>query len=155
MIGSRITIDGCTARFLSISLCAACTATEVATILITARLCYQAGMTLVVDIRHWLDENGDPHPRVRKQALRMARLIEYGGRLARGQCRETLVECSRRPVRKPCLGLLWVLKADDDTIDAYCHVCKAERILISGWQETQWADGPMEPFSTDDLPPLH
>ena len=50
-----------------------------------------------------------------------------------------------RPKRKPCMGLLWVEKADDDRIWAYCVACKREEIWISGWQDTLWADGPMEP----------
>src|SRR6185295_11372489 len=82
-----------------------------------------AFMALFVDIRHWLDERGDL-PRdnlpVRRQALRIAQLIEAGGPLQTGQFRETLVACSCRPHRKPCMGLLWVEKAEDDRIWAYC-----------------------------------
>jgi hypothetical protein len=95
---------------------------------------YEILMTLVVDIRHWLDENGDPHPKVRRQALRVARLIEYRGPLRERQMRETLIECTRRPARKACPGLLWVAKTDDGTIEAFCQLCDAERIYISGWQ---------------------
>jgi hypothetical protein len=102
-------------------------------------------MVLVVDIRHWLLPNGDPHPRLRRQVLRIARLIEYGGQLEVGYTRETLIECSRRPNRAPCPGLLWVFKIQDGTIEATCMICKNERIHISGWQETEWADGPMAP----------
>jgi len=109
-------------------------------------------MALIVDIRHWLDERGDL-PRVnlqiRRQALRIAQLIEAGGPLETGQFRETLVACSCRPRRKPCLGLLWVEKAEDDRIWAYCVACKREEIWISGWQDTLWADGPMEPASPE------
>lgn len=75
----------------------------------------------------------------------MARLIEYGGQLEPGQVRETLVECSRRPKRKPCPGLLWVEKLPDETIAAFCLVCQMEETFIHHWQETMWADGPMEP----------
>jgi len=111
-------------------------------------------MALIVDIRHWLDERGDL-PRVnlqiRRQALRIAQLIEAGGPLETGQFRETLVACSSRPGRKPCLGLLWVEKAEDDRIWAYCVACKREEIWISGWQDTLWADGPMEPASHEML----
>ena len=107
-------------------------------------------MTRVIDIRHWLDEKGDPHPRLRSQVLRVARLIEYGGPLAIGHVRETLVECSRRPGRKPCLGLLWVVKTERGTLDALCYTCESDHVVISGWQDTQWADGPMEPLSPDD-----
>ena len=107
-------------------------------------------MVLVVDIRHWLDDTGNPARPVRRQALRIARLIEYGGPLAPGYTRETLVECSRRPGRAPCEGLLWVVKTEAALIEAICRVCEQERILISGWQHTDWAAGPMEPVSADD-----
>jgi hypothetical protein len=112
-------------------------------------------MVLNVDIRHWLTETGEPHPRVRRQALRIARLIEYGGPLEPGQMRETLVECSRRPERRPCSGLLWVVKTQDGHVDAFCRICKQERVYISGWQETEWADGMMEPVDIDELPWEH
>jgi hypothetical protein len=112
-------------------------------------------MNLVVDIRHWLDEHGNPVPQLRRQVLRIARLIEYGGPLMPRYTRETLIECSRRPGRKPCQGLLWVEKTDDDRIDAFCRICDRERTLISGWQDTDWADGPMEAASLDDLPLEH
>ena len=109
-------------------------------------------MTLVVDIRHWLDANGDPDPRLRRQVLRIARLIEYGGPLEPGQTRETLIECTRRPGQKSCLGLLWVAKTGDGRIDAFCRVCGQERIYVSGWQDTDWATRPMEPVTINDAP---
>ena len=109
-------------------------------------------MVSSVDIRHWLTEDGYVHPAARRQALRAARLIEYRGPLEACQMRETLVECSRRPGRRPCEGLLWVVKTADGCIDAFCQVCKQERVTISGWQDTDWADGPMEPVGTEQLP---
>ena len=66
-----------------------------------------------------------------------------------GETRLTLVECSRRPERKPCEGLLWVTKTEDDYLYAWCPICQEESITISGWQDTLYADGPPEP-----LPPL-
>jgi len=114
-------------------------------------------MTHVIDIRHWLDEDGFPARPVRKQALRVARLIEYGGPLEIGHTRATLVECSRRGDRRPCEGLLWVVKADARTIEAFCAMCRREHLLISGWEDTEWADGPMEPLppGTDERPPVN
>jgi hypothetical protein len=111
-------------------------------------------MTLIVDIRHWLDERGElplDNLPVRRRALRIAQLIESGGPLECGQFRETLVACTLRPNRKPCLGLLWVEKTKDERIWAYCPACQREEILISGWQETMWANGPMEPASEEIL----
>jgi hypothetical protein len=109
-------------------------------------------MVSTVHIRHWLLPNGDPDPRIRPQVLRHARLIEYGGPLAPGFMRETLVECSRRPHRKPCSGLLWVFKLEDGRIEATCTTCRSERIFISGWQKNRWADGPTAPLR---LPTQH
>jgi hypothetical protein len=108
-------------------------------------------MTYVIDIRHWLDEHGDPAQPVRRQALRIARLIEYGGPLEVGHRRETLVECRCRPDRKPCQGLLWVVKSDPTTIEAYCIICRREHLVITGWEDTIWSDGPMEPVSPEDF----
>lgn len=111
-------------------------------------------MALVVDIRHWLDERGElplDNKELRRRALRIAQLIEAGGPLSTAQFRETLVACSCRPKRKPCTGLLWVEKGKDDRIYAYCLICRREEIVISGWQETMWANGPMEPASDDEL----
>src|SRR5688500_1203085 len=106
----------------------------------------QGPMTCVVNIEDLLDEHGDPVPAIRRKALRFARLVEYGGPLEVGQARETLVECSRRPDRRPCPGLLWVQKRDPQAIEATCLICRDEHIVITGWESTIWADGPMEPI---------
>jgi hypothetical protein len=111
-------------------------------------------MTLVVDITHWLEKDGSlptANVRLRRQALRIVRFIEYGGPLERLEARETLVECKRRPGRKQCLGLLWVMKLPDDRIEVFCHGCRYIEAVISGWQETIWAEGVMPPVPmTDD-----
>jgi hypothetical protein len=107
-------------------------------------------MTHVINIQHWLDESGEPVPALRRQVLRIARLIEYGGPLEVGQTRGTLVECSRRIDRRPCQALLWVSKVDAATIEACCLKCLREHILISGWALTEWAAGPMEPIGPEE-----
>lgn len=109
---------------------------------------------LIVDPWHWLTKDGslpDAPPRLRRNALMVARLIEYGGPLEAGQCRETLVECGRRPKHRPCCGMLWVTKTDRDAILAFCLVCKSDQVVISNWQETEWAKGPMEPVRLEDF----
>ena len=65
--------------------------------------------------------------------------------------RETLVECSRRVDRRLCTGLLWVAKATDGTLEAFCPLCRREDLVISGWADTVWAEGPMTPVSAADL----
>ncbi len=103
---------------------------------------------LVVDPWDWLEDDGSL-PSVtspdRRRALRVARLIEYGGPLAPGQTRETLVECSRRPGGYSCTGLLWVVKGDDHSIYAFCPMCHRDEVTIQNWQATEWAHGPMIP----------
>lgn len=95
----------------------------------------------------------------RRRALRLARFIEYGGTLAAGESRQTLVECVRRPRSERCLGLMWVIKTplETDAIDAFCPVCLTYEARIVRWQETLWADGMMEPLRRPsihpDLPP--
>lgn len=107
-------------------------------------------MHLSVNIRHWLNDNDEPAvPQLRRRVLRIARLIEYGGTLKSGETRMTLVECSRRPGRQACEGLLWVMKTEDDYLYAWCPTCEDESLTISGWQDTLYADGQPPP-----LPPL-
>ena len=42
-------------------------------------------------------------------------------------------------------GLMWVVKTEDNGIVAQCVVCKTEEAFIHNWQETEWANGMMEP----------
>jgi hypothetical protein len=111
-------------------------------------------MHLVVDIRHWLDEDGSPISRLRGRVLRLARLIEYGGPLQIGEEQLTLVECCARPHRQPCEGFLWVTKREDNSLEAWCTRCEAESIVITGWEETDWADGPPLPLPPCERPDL-
>lgn len=107
---------------------------------------------LVVDPWHWLGKEGDflrDNRRLYNRMLRIAPFIEYGGPLARLETRETLVECKRRPRGKPCLGLMWVVKTDNDAILARCMVCKTDEASVHNWQQTEWADGMMDPVPAD------
>ena len=104
-------------------------------------------MTYVVDINDLLDEGELPTEdlRLRTNALRFVAFIEYGGTLKPFHGRETLVQCRRRPRRKQCLVMMWVVKRSDERIEAYCPDCREVEALISGWQDTVWADGIMPP----------
>ena len=44
-----------------------------------------------------------------------------------------------------CVGLIWVVKADDDAIIAHCLLCRNEEAFVRNWQEIEWANGMMEP----------
>jgi hypothetical protein len=110
-------------------------------------------VTLVVDVNHWLVGDDIPAgpPRLRRNALRIARFIEYGGPLPQLHGRETLIECKRRPGGKPCRGWMWVYKLNDDRIQAHCPTCQDVEAVISGWEGTVWAEGQMDPVPmTDD-----
>ena len=111
-------------------------------------------MTLVVDINRWLDKDGDvptENPSLRRAALHIVRFIEYGGPLRQLHGRETLIECKRRPGGKACKGWMWVVKQNDNRIQVHCPLCHEVEAVISGWEETLWAEGPMEPVPmTDD-----
>jgi len=105
-------------------------------------------MTLIVDPWHWLTEEGgipSGEPRLRRNTLRVARVIEYGGTLQPGEARETLIECTRRPGGHACEGLLVVIRTRDDKLDARCPVCHKSDMLVSNWKNTLWALGPPEP----------
>ncbi|HEY4183453.1 MAG TPA: hypothetical protein VGP07_00215 [Polyangia bacterium] len=110
----------------------------------------------IIDVTHWLDEHGHiptDNLRFRRQVLRVAQFIEYGGPLQQAEFRETLIACGRRPGRRSCLGLMWVTKNQDDSILSYCLVCKTDEALVRGWQDTDWADGPMEPVGPESSAP--
>lgn len=103
---------------------------------------------LIVDPWHWLAEDGSipaSNPRLRTNVLKVARLIEYEGPLARGQARETLLECRRRPKGRLCRGLFSVAKLEDDALLAFCPTCRSEQVLIHNWQRTRRAQGPVQP----------
>jgi hypothetical protein len=44
-----------------------------------------------------------------------------------------------------------VLKQDDDAIHAYCVACQTDEYLIYEWEDTEWANGPMEPVDVAAL----
>ncbi len=91
-----------------------------------------ASKCTVVNPWHWLNEDGSfvDDPKLRSRSLRVAQCIEYGGPLAHGQARETLIACRFRPGRQPCPGLHWVLKQVDDAIMAFCGTCQQDEFLI-------------------------
>jgi len=109
----------------------------------------QPPMTLIVNPWHWLTPDGElptDAPIIRRNVLRVARVIEYGATLPPNGMRETLIECTKRPAGKACRGLLWVEKLPDDSLLAYCPGCETDQMLVHTWQETQWAEGQAEPL---------
>jgi hypothetical protein len=111
---------------------------------------------LVVDPWHWLDSNGSfpvDKPRLYRRILRVAQLIEAGGPLPSMHSRQTLLACPKRPNGKPCSGLTWVVKTVEDAIHAFCPTCRHDEALIHNWQETEWAEGPMQPMPVEAVDP--
>lgn len=104
---------------------------------------------LVVNPWHWLKEDGslpDEMPRLRRNVLRIARFIEYAGSILDvGEAQSTLVECVRRPERKPCLGLMVVIR-EEDHLAVVCPACKRQEAAIYEWETTPWASGPPLPI---------
>lgn len=45
---------------------------------------------------------------------------------------------------------MWVMKRTEDRIEVFCMLCRANEAVVSGWQDTEGAEGPMEPAPTDD-----
>lgn len=105
-----------------------------------------------IDVNEWLD-NGTLPPEsshLRREALRVVRFIEYGGPLRRLEGRETLIECRQRLQGKGCGGFLWVSKRADNRLSVFCSRCHKLEAVISGWEHTLWADGPMPPLHMID-----
>lgn len=110
----------------------------------------------MIDVRPWLDETEEPAtPELRRRTIRIARLIEYGGTLRPRESRMTLVECTDRAGRSACTGFLRVSKSEDDSLEALCPLCDSQSILIIGWQETEYAEGPPAPFPAKDISALN
>lgn len=103
---------------------------------------------ITVNPAHWLDGDFIPAepPALRAKALRVAQAIEAGGPLARGLSRETLIPCTEHLGGAPCPGLMVALKQRDDAILLFCPVCTNDEYLIYEWEDTLWANGPMEPI---------
>lgn len=97
---------------------------------------------LIVDPWHWLNSNGEiptEYPQLRTRLLGVLRVIEYGSALKQGASCDTLIECKKRPGGRRCLGLLRVVKTENDSLYAYCPECGTEHLLVSNWQTTRWA----------------
>ncbi len=45
---------------------------------------------------------------------------------------------------------MWVVKQNDNRIQVHCPICNEVEAVISGWEETLWAEGPMDPVPMMD-----
>lgn len=112
---------------------------------------------ITVNPAHWLDGDFIPAepPALRARALRVAQAIEAGGPLARGLSRETLIPCTKHLDGAACPGLMVALKQRDDAILLFCPVCTNDEYLIYEWEDTLWANGPMEPIDISAVAAEH
>ena len=97
--------------------------------------------TFVVDLRHWLTEDGA----IASMPRPAQRLAEYMGMIvadATGflseQCSGEGVKCRCRPVRKPCSGIIETdFEPETDRIVWWCPEC-GETGFIDNWKGTLW-----------------
>jgi hypothetical protein len=97
--------------------------------------------TLIVDLSYFLDEHGDLAP-LPGPALRLfehlAAIIVMASHPDSEALPEYQVLCRRRPLRKPCPGIIQTgFSAESDDIIWWCPVCK-DTGIISNWQRTIW-----------------
>ena len=48
---------------------------------------------------------------------------------------------------------MWVVKTGTGAINALCRICMTDEAMIHNWQETEWAEGPMEPMPVEAVDP--
>ena len=100
------------------------------------------GNTWVIDIRHYLDDEGEiavPSGPARKLAEYIGEIILCVTAGPSAEDGAIPLPCRRRPGRKPCYGIVTAgySESDRQTIVWQCQGCGDEG-SISGWQETQW-----------------
>jgi hypothetical protein len=110
------------------------------------------GNTWVIDIRHYLDDDGQLAVKAgpaRKIAEHMCEIVECVTRRPKDDGLIIPALCRRRPGRKPCNGLIQAgySEADPQTIIWECLFC-GDKGSISGWQGTQWHKPPLDEVQT-------
>lgn len=99
------------------------------------------GDTWVVDLTHFLDEEGaiaPPKGPARRLAEHMVAIVAMASRPEIIPPPEYHVRCRRRPGRKPCLGMIEVdLDPETENIAWWCPVCD-DNGYISNWKGTMW-----------------
>lgn len=97
--------------------------------------------TFVVDLTHWLTENGAiaPMPRsAQRLAEYMATIVADATAFLTDQYCEQGVKCRCRPGRKPCPGMIETdFEPATDRIVWWCPEC-GENGYINSWKGTLW-----------------
>jgi len=97
--------------------------------------------TMVTDMRHFLDDEGDlpdlPGPAL-NIVLFLGSIVAWVTRLHATEPEVTNVPCRRKPGRKRCVGdIVALLNENDLSISWECLVC-GDHGTINGWQSTLW-----------------
>lgn len=91
-------------------------------------------MVFVSDLRHFLDMPDDAPAPARRMAGHLSRIVEAGTASPAGEPTESSLRCTRRPARRPCAGLIEVVRLEvPPAIEWWCPVCGDDGV-ISGWE---------------------
>jgi len=93
----------------------------------------------VIDIRHWLDEEGKgpAAPQLKLKVAKLAEIIEHATSIESDLLVGEPPQCWRRPQRKPCKGRLDINFTDDDRICWKCPKCGDEGV-VDGFRGLIW-----------------
>jgi hypothetical protein len=88
----------------------------------------------VSDLRHFLDIPDDAPASARRMAEHLAGIVEAGTTSPVGEPTVTSIRCTRRPGRRPCAGLIEVVRLEvPASIEWWCPICGDEGV-VSGWE---------------------
>ncbi len=91
---------------------------------------------MVSDLEHFLDLPADASGPAQRLANRLGRIVSAATAGDVGELWTTAIRCERRPSRRPCAGLLEVVRAEPDAaIRWWCNGCDDEGV-ITGWERS-------------------
>ncbi len=89
---------------------------------------------LVSDLRHFLGMPDDAPAPARRMAEHLGRIVEVGTASPTGEPTGSSIRCTRRPGRRPCVGLIELVRLDlPPSIEWWCPVCGDDGV-VSGWE---------------------
>lgn len=104
----------------------------------------------VTDLRHFLDEDGQPAPGPAGALRRyLGRIAESGSVMQIGEGGKIGLCCANPSQRKRCGGQLFVGRTAADSLEWQCTRC-AENGLLSGWAKTQFDLGDLRAKGQDE-----
>ncbi len=103
---------------------------------------FARGGALVVDLRHWQPDDGDPYSLpapVRRLATHVGGIVTAVLEQRRADPVDTRADCRRRPGRHPCGGSIRA-QLVEDTVEWACPRC-GDHGFVTGWSGTIWDAG--------------